>query len=311
MNKKYLIISTILVLISSLSFADTSWDNNQSGTPTVFKVKPIQMWLCESYSLTTGVCTGDNIHNITSTVTADSGRCDIAAAPGTGAVACNMGSTASVPKGITYNYARMELDRTMWLSGTVTNSGSNADLASCHTDSSNVAASGYADEGSTGGTASTQALRFMSGPGNEDFQGNASVGTGNTTNTKWQSCYDSGGAGCSWSTVKFIDDNGGTAFNGSNDGSADYSQMNDYTVSASGGPVWQQGLADADTTMFMIYKLSTPFTRTLDTNPTIAMSFDVTDALDANFVKSTEGTDVVSGCMLYVGNPGVTVTFSD
>ena len=175
MNKKYLIISTILVLISSLSFAGTSWDYNQSGTPTVFKVKPIQMWLCENYNLTTGVCTGDNVHNIQSTVTADNGRCDIAAAPGTGAVACNMGSTASVPKGITYNYVRMELDRTMWLSGTVTNSGSNADLASCHTDSSNVAASGYADEGSTGGTASTQALRFMSGPGNEDFQAMGSV----------------------------------------------------------------------------------------------------------------------------------------
>ena len=311
MNIKHLIISIILVLTSSLSFAGTNWDSNQSGTPTSFKVKPIQMWLCESYNLTTGVCTGDNIHNVQSTVTNDNGRCDIAAVSGAGAVACTMGSTATIPKNVAYNYMRMELDRTMSLTGTVTNTGSNADLASCHTDSSNVSASGYVDQGSTGGTPSSQGLRFMSGPGNEDFQGNAAVGTGNTTTTKWQSCYDSGGAGCSWSSIKFIEDNGGTAFDGSNDGSNDYSQMNDYSTTASGGPVWQQGLANADTTMFMIYRLTTPYTRTLDTNPTIEMSFDVTDALDANFIKSTEGSDVVSGCTLYVGNPGVTVTFSD
>ena len=309
MNKKYLIISIILFLTSSLSFADTAWDSNISATPTVFKVKPIQMWLCESYNVTTGVCTGDNVHNIVSSITADNGRCDIAGVAAVGAVACTMGNTATMPKNVEYKYMRMELSRDMWLSGSVTNTGSNSGLASCHTDASNVPVAGYISEGSTGGTASEQALRFPDGPGNEDFQGNAAVGTANTTSYSATCFSDSSNAGCVWSSIKFIEDNGGTAYDGTNAGSRDYAFMNDY--SSPTGPIWQAGLAPDDTTMFMIYALSSPYTRTLDTNPTIAMSFDVTDALDANFISSTEGSDVVRGCNLFVGNPGVGITITD
>ena len=311
MNKKHLILSIVLIFISSLGYADTNWDTNQSGTPTVFKVKPVQMWLCESYNVTTGVCTGDNIFNIVSTITEDDGRCDIAGvAPG--AVACSMGSTSAIPKNVEYRYMRMELDRNMWLTGTLTNSlQSNVSLASCHTDSSNASTAGYVSEGSTGGTASEQGLRFSDGPGNEDFQGNAAIGVANTTDTYWNSCFgDSNLPGCNaWSTIQFIEDNGGTAYDGTNSGSRDYNIMNDYSVPV--GPVWQGGLAPSEPNMFMIYALSSPYTRTLDTNPTIKMSFDVTDGLDGDFIKSTEGSSEVEGCTLYVGNPGVAITISD
>ena len=297
-------------MISTFAYAGTDWDNNNSSTPTVFKVKPIQMWLCESYSLTTGVCTGNKIFNVKSTIANDSGRCDIAGIL-PGAVACSMGDTDKLPKNIEYKYMRMELSRDMCLSGTLANaSQANVSLSSCHTSSSNAAADGYMNQGSTGGTASEQALRFMDGPGNEDFIGNAAVGSANTTQTYWQSCYDDTTVGgCAWSKVKFIEDNSGTAYDGTNGSGRDYSLMNNY--SSPKGPIWQGGLAPGETSLFMIYALSSPFTRTQDTSPTITMSFDVTDALDGDFIKSTEGSDVVEGCALYVGNPGVKITIVD
>ena len=77
--------------------------------------------------------------------------------------------------------------------------------------------------------------------------------------------------------------------------------------------IWQSDLEEDDTQMVLIYLLSSPYTRSSsDIFPTIKMSFDVTDALDSDFVKSTEaGKDDVKTCTLYVGSPGVNISVTD
>ena len=77
--------------------------------------------------------------------------------------------------------------------------------------------------------------------------------------------------------------------------------------------IWQSDLVESDTSMVLIYKLTSPYARSsADIFPTIKMSFDVTDALDADFIKSEEaGKDDVKTCTLYVGNPGVTISITD
>ena len=42
------------------------------------------------------------------------------------------------------------------------------------------------------------------------------------------------------------------------------------------------------------------------------MSFDVTDALDAQFIYANEaGSDPIEACSIYIGNPGVSITISE
>ena len=89
---KLLIIKiTILMFAFANAIANTNvsgaWTYGAYGTPTVFKVKPLSMQLCESFDVSTGICNGENDVTFTPNVADDNGRCDLAGvAPG--AVAC-------------------------------------------------------------------------------------------------------------------------------------------------------------------------------------------------------------------------------
>ena len=306
----------VLIFNSSITYANTFWDNNLSATPSVFKVKPNDMKLCGDFSLSTGECTGENIFTITKTMTADNGRCDIAGVE-ENAIACNYGPTNNMPVGEEYKYLRVELDRTMWLKGTVTNSGSNSELSSCHTDSSNTqSANNIYAEGSVGGTESIQAINFVNGPGNEAFIGNATKTASNSDQTYGNDCLsDPNLQACSFGYINSLKNQGsvhrGPAASGGSMSSFDYWMVTAY-ISPSEN-IWQSDLDEDDTQMVLIYLLSSPYTRSSsDIFPTIRMSFDVTDALDADFVKSTEaGKDDVKTCTLYVGSPGVNISVTD
>ena len=312
--KTFLIL--VILFISPNIYANTFWDNNLSATPSVFKVKPNDMKLSGDFSLSTGECTGENIYTITKTMTADNGRCDIAGVE-ENAIACNYGPTNNMPVGEEYKYLRVELDRTMWLKGTVTNSGSNSELSSCHTDSSNTqSANNIYAEGSVGGTESVQAINFVNGPGNEAFIGNATKTTSNTDESYINACNsDPNSQACSFGYINSLKTQGsvhrGPAASGGNMSSYDYWMITAYIAPSEN--IWQSDLEEDDTQMVLIYLLSSPYTRaSSDIFPTIRMSFDVTDALDADFIKSTEaGKDDVKTCTLYVGSPGVNISVTD
>ena len=307
-------IVLILYWVTLPVFAQVIFENQQSGTPTVFKVKPTDMKLCEDFDLSTGECSGDNVFTFLKTMTADNGRCDIAGVT-ENSIACNYGPTSNIPLNVTYNYSRITLDRTMWLKGTVTNVTKQFTSSdSCHTNSANTQANGsIASEGSLTGSPSTQAIKFTNGPGNEDFLGNGSKSSANTIDTYGNTCYnDSSNQGCAWGSVTTLDTYGSTVFDGTNPHPAsDYSFTANYTTPPGG--VWQSGLSTNDETLVIIYKLTTPFTRTnSDIAPLITMSFDVTDALDAQFIYANEaGSDPIEACSIYIGNPGVSITISE
>ena len=64
----------------------------------------------------------------------------------------------------------------------------------------------------------------------------------------------------------------------------------------------------------MIYKLTSPYTRTSDTPPTLRMAFDVTGGLRAQFVQYTADEDPSPGtefCTITPNRPSVTITISD
>ena len=95
------------------------WTLGAYATPSVFKVKPISMKLCESFDVTTGLCNGSNDVEFSPNVATDNGRCDLAGvAPG--AVACSATGASNIPKNVTFNFMRVVISRTMWLTGTVT-----------------------------------------------------------------------------------------------------------------------------------------------------------------------------------------------
>ena len=309
-----LIYSFIIIIFSTfLLNAETVWENQQSSTPSVFKVKPTDMKLCSDFDALTGVCTG-NVYTFVKTMTADNGRCDIAASV-PGAIACNYGPTKDIPIGIEYIFARIELERTMWLQGTVENETKNNTTSDfCFTNSNNTQ-SDYltVSEGSTtSGSASEQAMIFPNGPGNNHFQGNATKTTANTTDTYSNTCFnDDSNPGCAWLKVDSLDSYGSEGFDGTNPGSYDYFNSMDYSTPVDS--VWQSGLADSDSHLVIIHRLTSPFTRTTtEVDPLIKMTFDVTDALDAQFVRATEaGLDAYETCVNYVGNPGVSITVTE
>ena len=313
---KFIAILSILFISTLSAFATTSWDNNQTTDPTVFKVKPISMQLCEDFSLTTGVCSGDNTYTITKTMTADDGRCDIAGAE-PNAIACNFGSfdSPTLPSGVTYSYVRTELSRTMWLKGTVTNTGSNSGLASCMTDSTNVQAdnSTYA-EGKVTGSPTLQAINFANGPGNEAYQGNASKTSANTLSA-YDCTSDWNAQACSWNYITSLQTQGATHYGPGTNGTTNWGAKDYYMFSAyyqSNEHIWMSDVEESDTSMILIYLLSTPYTTKAGITPTLKMSFSVENALDADFVKSEEaGKDDVQTCVLYVGSPGVTISLYD
>ena len=317
-RKKIIGFSIVALIFTNTAInAETFWDNDQTANPTVFKVKPTDMKLCGDFDLTTGACTGDNIYTVVKTLTADDGRCDIAGVE-QGAVACNYGPTNSMPVGETYNYARFELDRTMWLKGTIANSGGNSGMASCHTDSSNTQSSNSSSaEGSVGGTPSTQAITFLNGAGNDTIIGNATKTSANNSDAEDNLCAaNPARSGCGFSYIQSLKDQGSIHL-GTDEGSTqtfgdqDYWMLTRYYVPE--GSIWQSGLEENDTSLTLIYLLSSPYTRSsADIFPTVTMSFDVTNAMDAHFIRSEEaGKDDVSTCTIFVGNPGVTISISD
>ena len=199
MKKLSQICLSIIVIFFSISFYSQA-NNNVTGkwalgaysTPSVFKVKPLSMKLCESFDVTTGLCNGSNDVEFSPNVATDNGRCDLAGvAPG--AVACSATGASNIPKNVTFNFMRVVISRTMWLTGTVTpldangstidwGSGGEYDgnLESCVTSSEltntngNSAPVGVAvSSGSQ--TPTEQAMYFLNGPGNDTFQGNANA----------------------------------------------------------------------------------------------------------------------------------------
>jgi hypothetical protein len=305
------------------------WTMGAYATPSVFKVKPISMKLCESFDVTTGLCNGSNDVEFSPNVATDNGRCDLAGvAPG--AVACSATGASNIPKNVTFNFMRVVISRTMWLTGTVTpvdtnggtiglNGGGDYDgnLESCVTSSEltntngNSAPVGVAvSSGSQ--TPTEQAIYFLNGPGNDTFQGNANADS--WSESRGNSLEDPA-ATPDWNAAC-----------GSNDFSSfakSYSYYNDYSstwlnfdtgVEEVAQQIWQGGLEASDEGLVMIYKLSEPFTRTLDRTPTLRMAFDVTNSIRAQFSQYVADEDPAPGtefCTLDVGRPSVSISVTD
>tara|TARA_B100000965_G_C19544676_1_gene737197 strand:- start:24 stop:1058 length:1035 start_codon:yes stop_codon:yes gene_type:complete len=344
MNRIVLIIAmSLFTFIGSISSSialtnvTQKWTNSAFGTPTVFKVKPINMTLCESFNLSTGDCTGANDVLFTPTISND-GICDIAAAE-PGAIACSASGTGDIPKNVTFNYMRVLLDRTMWITGSVSASGVewqagsgggayDGSISSCVTSSSNENTNGTsAPEGATTGTASEQPIYFVNAPGNDTETGNASNSSWATArgNDGTQACevnwnavgqgnFASLAAPCAWIAIDSLDDAGYTSI--SNTSNGEYNYYTDYSGTWSSGEsdkIWQGGLTAASEGFVMIYKLSAPYTRTSDIDPLLKMSFDVTNALRSQFAKfdADENASSTEFCSIDVGNPTVTITITD
>ena len=330
MNKFFSIFFVFLISTVSLLAADFEFS---TGNPDVFKVKPISMQLCEDWTRSTGACSGDNIYTITKTMTADDGRCDIAGATAN-AIACTFGTFDSpvLPSGVTYPYIRVELSRTMWLRGTVTNtnSPSSTGLSVCHTDGSNTQANNSQNaEGNVtvDFTPTLQSLTFVNGPGNEATiaagADNGNKTTANTDTSYTNTCIgDASAQACSFNTLPSLIAQGAQHFIGATNGSqtsgvgtADWNSR-DYFMSApyyaSTEHIWMSDLEAADTSLILMYVLATPYTTKAGITPTLKMSFSVEDALDVDFFKSeVGGKDDVLGCTVYVGSPGVSMSLYD
>ena len=325
-NKLFSIFVIIFVFCSSSFGAQFEFD---SGDPTIFKVKPVNMQLCEDWDRSTGECVGDNTYTITNTMTADDGRCDIAGvAPN--ALACNYGSfnNPKLQAGVTYSYIRSELSRSMWLEGTVTNTNDPnvSGLTQCHTDGSHSQANNSQNaEGNTSSnfTPTLQQFNFVNGAGNEATIAagidNGTKTTANSNTNYFTTCIsDFNAQACYWNTLPSLVAQGATHFGpavGGNAGTTNWNSKDYYMHTAyysSQEHIWMSDLDESDTTIVLMYVLATPYTTKADVTPTLKMSFSVKDALDADFVISeVAGEDDVAVCTLYVGSPGVTISLFD
>ena len=357
--KKLLKSLLIILFFFSLSLYSQA-NNNVNGkwtlgayaTPSVFKVKPLSMKLCESFDVTTGLCNGSNDVEFSPNVLTDNGRCDIAGvAPG--AVACSAIGADNIPKNVTFNFMRVVISRTMWLTGTVApvdanggtidwGSGGDYDgnLQSCVTSSEltntngNSAPVGIAVSNGLQ-TPTEQAIFFLNGPGNDTFQGNANSNSwaesrGNSledpaATPDWNAACGlndfSSLANLYWANVTPLDDAG--YIKGTSTSCGNYSYYNDYSstwinldtrAEEVRQQIWQGGLEAADTGLVMIYKLTEPFTRTLDRTPTLKMAFDVTNSIRAQFSQYVADEDPAPGtefCTLDVGRPSVSISVTD
>ena len=325
-NKFFYIFCFVIFFTNNSFSAQFEFDQDD---PTIFKVKPMNMQLCEDWDRSTGECVGDNTYTITKTLTADDGRCDIAGvAPN--AIACNYGSfnNPKLPSGVTYSYIRTELSRSMWLKGTVTNTNdpSVSGVSQCHTDGSHTQANNSQNaEGNTASdfTPTLQKFNFVNGPGNEaTIAAGLDNGTKTAANTNanyFTTCInDLNAQACYWNTVPSLVTQGATHFGLAIDGNAgtanwlskDYYMHTPYYASTE--HIWMSDLDEADTTLVLMYVLETPYLTKPGVTPTLKMSFSVKDALDADFFKSeVEGEEDVASCALYVGSPGVSMSLFD
>ena len=349
-------IISIFFLITFSSQANNNvngkWTLGAYATPSVFKVKPLSMKLCESFDVTTGLCNGANDVEFSPNVVSDNGRCDIAGvAPG--AVACSAAGANTIPKNVTFNFMRVVISRTMWLTGTVTpvdvnggtidwGSGGDYDgnLQSCVTSSALTNTNGTSAPvgvavSSGSQTPTEQAMFFLNGPGNDTFQGNANSDSwaesrGNSledpaATPDWNAACGSSDfsslANLYWANVTPLDNAGYTKTTSSSCGN--YSYYNDYSstwlnfdtrVEEVRQQIWQGGLEASDEGLVMVYKLTEPFTRTLDRTPTLKMAFDVTNSIRAQFSQYVADEDPAPGtefCTLDVGRPSVSITVTD
>ena len=109
----FIAFSIVLYLaLTSTTFAGRTNDpgtntSSATGTPTVYEVNPISMQLCNSYSLSTGECSGDTF-TFVKTYTANNGFCNIASVS-PGQDACVFGSTDGMTVGHVYNLSLIHI----------------------------------------------------------------------------------------------------------------------------------------------------------------------------------------------------------
>ena len=261
------------------------------GTPSVMSFDMQSMKLCESVSPSTGACVGDNTYTFTKTMI---GRCDIAATETANTNACVFAdTTAGITKDITYNYVRVSMTRDVWLSGTVTTTNSNIPEGSrkCSTSSSITNSGTEFPMGAISSTPSTQITTFSNGVGNDTFVGGI-TDPANLPNT-------SSGATQVLLNLPFLD-NLGLVKGDHYDWSANYSQPTPH--------VWQSTLDSADTEVVLIYRLPAPYTKTTDANPSMKMTFDVTNAISSQWFKVENDNSTFSyACTMYLEKPLVTM----
>jgi len=262
------------------------------GTPSVMSFDLLSMKLCESVSPSTGACIGDNTYTFTKTMT---GRCDIAATDTANTNACVFSdTTAGITKNISYNYIRVSMTRDVWLKGTVTSANSNIaeDSRTCSTSSSITNSGTEFPMGAISGTPSTQITTFANGPGNDEFVGSITdpANLPNRSNGGTQLLLN----------LPYLDNLGltkGTHYFWS----ANYTQPNPH--------IWQSTLDSTDTEVVLIYRLSSSYTKTTDTNPSVRMTFDVTNSISSQWFKIDNGNSTFSyACTMYLEKPLVTMT---
>ena len=262
------------------------------GTPSVMSFDMQSMQLCESVSPSTGACVGDNTYTFTKTMI---GRCDIAATETANTNACVFAdTTAGITKDITYNYVRASMTRDVWLSGTVTTTNSNIPEGSrtCSTSSSITNSGTEFPMGAISGTPSTQITTFANGPGNDEFVGGI-TDPANLPNT-------SEGASAVYLSLPYLD-NLGLMDRFDYFWSVNYTQPTPH--------IWQSTLDSTDTEVVLIYRLSSSYTKTTDTNPSVRMTFDVTNAISSQWFKVDNGNSTFSyACTMYLEKPLVTMT---
>ena len=302
MNKAVIITNAFLILIS-LSFSSYAGRTTGSvqGTPTVYSVNPQVMQLCNTYSTITGECSGD-MFTFTKTYTDNDGFCDIAAVE-PGQPACDFGPTSGMTPGHVYNYIRLVMKRDMKLRGTVAITGANAgnaNITHCSTSSSNTNSDDIVAAGVAGQSPTTQTLTMLTAPGNETFQGNASIGTANTTNQESEDmgrAYFAGFAGTSLAK----------------DGGSPYYFTWSYAT-PSNGQLWLGDANEAGDNITMIYALSSAYTAEKAKYPVFTMTIDVTDSLYCGVVDGTNdgsGAEADEVCYCENGSPSISYTITD
>ena len=292
---------TLFIIISFLSqthFASSvslegTYPNSSAlyGTPSVMSFDMQSMQLCESVSPSTGACVGDNTYTFTRTITE---RCDIASVTTANTNACVFSdTTAGITKNITYNYVRASMTRDVWLKGTVTTTNSNIAEGSrtCSTSSSITNSVTEFPMGAISGTPSTQITTFANGPGNDTFVGGI-TDPANLPNT-------SNGGTTVLLNLPYLDNLGLVK-------ETNYSWSANYTKPTP--HIWQSTLESADTEVVLIYRLPAAYTKTTDANPSIKMTFDVTNAMSSQWFKVTNDDSSFSyACTMYLEKPLVTM----
>ena len=305
MKKINLIIFVISFFISSTAIADqylrilpVNSPYVVYGTPTQMEFDVQSMQMCESFNPATGICTGSSEYSFIKTMT---GGCDIAATSTANTNACVFGnSTAGITKNIGYKYIKVVMASDIILNGSVTASTA-ADIGSgaeeitsgnrtCSTRTgSNTSI--YFVEGAVSSTSSSQVFTMPQAPGNDTFV-NSITDPANLPNTT------QGGVNV-FLNIKFFDDLGLTKGN-------QYQFWNNYTTPTS-PLIWQSGIDASDSTFTLIYRLNETYTKTTDVDPTVKMTFDVTNAIGAKWLKFNDASDNITySCSIFIERPLVT-----